>query len=210
VSLARQSFRGKREIVHIPSFCETADESDGDGAERGSLLWIGRVTAEKAPRRYVDLARALPDGRFTMVTIGPDASREHPELQEAARGVPNLELSENVPYPQLMEMISGAVAVVNTSTVEGLPNVFLEAWARGVPVLTLECDPDGVIERRELGIAASGSWDRFIAGARELLDGRFPRAELSRRTRAFIEEVHSIDAGAARWADVIDRLGRGA
>jgi glycosyltransferase involved in cell wall biosynthesis len=106
-----------------------------------------------------------------------------------------------------MKLVANAVAVVNTSHVEGLPNVFLEAWTRGVPVLTLECDPDGVIERHGLGIAASGSWERFIAGARELLATRLSRDELSRRTRAYVEEVHSPDAVGARWAEVVGRLG---
>jgi glycosyltransferase involved in cell wall biosynthesis len=207
VSLARRRFPGLREIVHIPSFCEPADKPD-DEVEQGSLLWIGRITAEKAPLRYVELARALPDGRFTMIPIELRASREHQQLRQAVRGIENLELGERLPHPQLMNMISRAVAVVNTSKVEGLPNVFLEAWARGIPVLSLECDPDGVIARRGLGIAASGSWDRFVAGARELLDGGLARAELSHRTRAYIEEVHSIDSVAARWADVIVRFGR--
>jgi glycosyltransferase involved in cell wall biosynthesis len=204
--LARQRYSGRRWIVHIPSFCEPADELPDVEIERGSLLWVGRVRGEKAPQRFVDLARAVPDGRFTMIPVELEAAREHRELQEAARAVPNLTLCERLPHPQLMQMISHAVAVVNTSPVEGMPNVFLEAWARGVPVLSLEYDPDGVIARRRLGIAAAGSWDLFVAGARELLDGRVSRTDLSRRAHAYIEEVHSIDAVATRWAEVIERL----
>jgi hypothetical protein len=65
-----------------------------------------------------------------------------------------------------------------------------------------------VVAARGLGLAADGSWDRFVAGGRELWDTRRDRAELSRRTRAYIEEVHSIDAVAARWADVVERVAR--
>jgi hypothetical protein len=64
-----------------------------------------------------------------------------------------------------------------------------------------------VIERRRLGISAEGSWDRFVAGARELLNGN-DREELARRARAYVEEVHSVDAVADRWAELLDRLGR--
>jgi glycosyltransferase involved in cell wall biosynthesis len=197
---------GPRRIAHIPSFCEPVGSSDDSGGELNSMIWVGRVRSEKAPLRYVELAKALPDARFTMIPVVLDSKREYHELQEAARSVENLELLERCPHPQLMKLISRAAAVVNTSDVEGLPNVFLEAWAQGVPVLSLKCDPDGIIARRKLGIATSGSWERFVAGARELLNGGFPRAEFSRRARAYVEEVHSVDAVATRWAEVIAGL----
>lgn len=208
VDLAPRLHPRRDEIVHIPSFCEPADDGIGNRSARTSFLWIGRIRAEKAPLRFVDLARSVPNGLFTMIPIVLNAEHEFGRLQDAARDVKNLELRERVPHSQLMEMISSAVAVVNTSTDEGMPNVFLEAWARGTPVLTLECDPGGVVEQRELGIAAGGSWDRFVAGARELLDESFPRIELSRRAHTYIEEVHSIDAVSSRWAAVVAHLAR--
>ena len=210
VRLARESFPRLGEIVRIPSFCEPADEAQAVDAEPGRLLWIGRVIGIKGPLQYVELARAVPEGRFTMIANEHGASREHEEVRAAARDVPNLELLDRIPHTQVMELISRSVAVVNTSVpkVEGLPNVYLEAWARGVPVLSLDCDPDGVIERGGLGIHAAGSWDRFVAGARELLNGDDRRAELGRRTRAYVQEVHSIDAVADSWAELVERLGR--
>jgi glycosyltransferase involved in cell wall biosynthesis len=204
--LARQGFRRLREVVRIPSFCEPAEEEQR--VDGGSFIWIGRVLAIKGPERYLELARAVPEGRFTMVANEHGAGRAYEEVLAAAREIPNLEIVDRLPHTQVMELVSRSVAVVNTSVtkVEGLPNVYLEAWARGVPVLTLDCDPDGVIERRELGVAAGGSWDRFVAGARELLNGSDRRAELSRRARAYIREVHSIEAVADRWNLLVDRL----
>ncbi len=209
VRLAADYLGRDGDIVHIPSFCEPVDEAPERDGPR-PLVWIGRVTATKAPLRYVELARALPQGRFFMVAVELQAEREYRELIEAARDVPNLELRDRLPHPQLMELIARALAVVNTSESEGLPNVFLEAWARGVPVLTLKCDPDRIVEERELGIASGGSWERFVAGGRELLDGRFPRADVARRARAYIEDVHSLDAVAARWAELLVAAAGGA
>jgi glycosyltransferase involved in cell wall biosynthesis len=214
VRLARESLPRLRDVVAIPSFCEPPDEADageaGAGAaEPDAFLWIGRLTAVKDPQRFLDLAAALPDAHFVLIPVpGSAAPVDSREVREAARDLPNLTVSDPLPHRELMGLVARAAAIVNTSTVEGLPNVFLEAWARGVPVLTLRCDPDSVVAARELGVAADGSWDRFVAGARELWDTRHERAELSRRTRAYIEEVHSIDAVAARWADVLERVAR--
>ena len=55
-----------------------------------------------------------------------------------------------------------AKVLVNTSDVEGFPNSYLQAWIRGVPVVTL-IDPDGVIEREGLGVAKThATSDRIV------------------------------------------------
>jgi glycosyltransferase involved in cell wall biosynthesis len=98
------------------------------------------------------------------------------------------------------------VAVVNTSRLEGMPNVFLEAWARGVPVLSLEFDPDGVVAGRGLGIAAEGSWERFIGGARLLWATRDDRRVYEQSTIAYLQQTHSPESVGARWSQLIREI----
>ena len=130
------------------------------------------------------------------------------EIQAAAKAAPNLVILEPLPHEQLSELIARSVAVVNTSTLEGMPNAFLEAWIAGVPVLTYEFDPDGVVAERSLGIAAAASRDRFEAGARELWESRSERQEIARRVREYVAETHSIEVVGARWAALIEELQR--
>jgi glycosyltransferase involved in cell wall biosynthesis len=208
-SLAEQAFPGLRRVVRIPSFAEPPpDGVDGNGPR--AFLWFGRFVSYKQPMRYLDLAEALPEARFIMIPVPDEAtSRELAELRAAAQRLPNLELRDPIPHEQLSRLVSSAVAIVNTSVLEGMPNAFLEAWSHGVPVLTLQFDPDEVVERHELGISAQGSWDRFVAGARELWEQRDEPGELSRRVRAYVEEVHSMDAVGARWSGLLTELADG-
>ena len=206
LKLARQTFPVLRRIVHIPSFVEPAPQSTGDEDHASMFLWIGRAAPEKQPIRYIELARALPGARFAMIPVPEGGASSVEQIRASAQDVPNLQLFEPVPHDELMCLLQRAVAVVNTSQTEGMPNVFLEAWARGIPVLTLEFDADGVIEQRRLGVAARGSWDRFVAGARELWEARDRREELSRSARAYIESVHSPGAVAIRWSELISRI----
>jgi glycosyltransferase involved in cell wall biosynthesis len=115
-------------------------------------------------------------------------------------------LIDPLPHEQLSELIKTAAAVVNTSAYEGMPNAFLEAWAHGVPVLTFEFDPDDVVARNGLGIAASGSWERFVDGARRLWRGRNDRDQLAGHVREYVTRVHSIEAVGAQWTALIDEL----
>jgi hypothetical protein len=86
-----------------------------------------------------------------LVTAGEQGHELARGLIERCRSVPNIQLLEPLPRTELMRLIDSAVAMVNTADYEGMPNIFLESWARGVPALSLLHDPDGVIERESLG-----------------------------------------------------------
>ena len=107
-----------------------------------------------------------------MIMQETDETHWYPDLVERVhrRGeqLPNVDVLAALPRAQLLDLVSRAVAVVKTSEVEGMPNTFLEAWARGVPVLTLNIDPGERIAEHGVGLLADGSQERFAELARRL------------------------------------------
>ncbi len=205
VDLASRAFPKLRRVVHIPSFVEGIPPTGSHSGGPECFIWIGRLIEQKQPVKFIELARALPEARFKLIPryVSPSVRAD---LEAAAHATPNVELLEPMTHAQTIDLIARSVAVVNTSQFEGMPNVFLEAWAHGVPALSLNVDPDGVVSERRLGIAAQGSWEAFVAGARELWEQRGQRDELSARTRAYVSDVHSLDAVGARWGELIGDL----
>jgi glycosyltransferase involved in cell wall biosynthesis len=202
VDLARRAFPKIKSLVEIPSFV-AVDEQDAL-PDAQAFLWIGRLVDYKRPMRFLDLAEAVPEARFRMIQVVHDAPPGVLEaLRRRAAELPNLELLDARSHDAAMELVRESVAVVNTSGFEGMPNVFLEAWTYGVPVVSLECDPDGRIDRYGLGIAASGSWERFVAGVREMWAGRSDRSRYREPTRDYLSSVHAPDVIAAEWIRVI-------
>jgi glycosyltransferase involved in cell wall biosynthesis len=204
VAMALEAFPGVERIVEIPSFAEPAALSS---QAPEAFLWTGRLIDYKNPDAYVELARAVPEARFWMIPkfVEEDAERGR-RVEAAARELSNLELLEARPRDELMKLIDRSVAIVNTSPREGMPNVFLEGWARGIPALTYEFDPDDRIASHGLGIAAGGSMERFAAGARELWEGRTDRADLSKRSRDYLERTHGGEAVTSRWIELLEEL----
>lgn len=205
IDLARTRFPHLR-AQQIASFVEPAPATE-DGAD--GFLWVSRLAAYKRPLLYADLAAALPEARFWMIPVEipePGQAEMLAELQRRSRELPNLELLPQRSHADLQDLIGHSVAMVNTSSYEGMPNTWLEGWARGVPALTLSFDPDGRIAENGLGVSADGSWEAFVTGARELWTRRGDRDELGARVRAYVADVHG-EQVTEQWIALLAALG---
>lgn len=202
--LARDEFPQLDPLV-IPSFAQPAEPTR---SEPEYFLWVNRLVDYKQPERYLELAEALPDLQFKMIAVptSETSSRLTETLRAADERLPNLELLEPRPREQLLEDLGGAIAVATTSRAEGMPNTFLEAWARGVPVLSLGIDPDAKIADNDIGIVAGDSMEAMIEGARKLAEDGGARAAMGSRAREFVRSVHSPDAAADRWFELVQPL----
>jgi len=188
----------RREGTVIRSIAEPAQQRT---AAPEAFVWVGRMAPYKRPEAFVALAERVPRARFWMVGEAPA------EIRARAAACANLELLAPRPRPQLTALFARAVAVVSTSVKEGMSNVFLEGWARGVPALALSHDPDGIIERHGLGSVAGGSVDTLAALAAAAWDGRHDQTALAARCRAYIAREHDADEVAARWERVLGLSG---
>jgi glycosyltransferase involved in cell wall biosynthesis len=189
------------EPTMIRGLVEPANPRTGAGE---AFLWAGRVVWYKRPLDFVELARALPEARFWMVAVPtPETGDLLEELREAASDVPNLELMEPVPRDELLALASRAVATVNTADFEGMSNVTLEGWARGVPALALSHDPDGLIAQHGLGVFADGSRPALVEAARQYWSNRHDLEEVGDRCRSFVDEAYNPERNAQQWAGVI-------
>jgi glycosyltransferase involved in cell wall biosynthesis len=202
VHLARERFGVSARLIR--SVAESASPRNG---APGAFLWIGRLAPYKHPEAYLDLATAVPEATFRMVGVpfGPDGARLAAEIADRARSLENVELLEPRPRAELGPLYDDAVAVVNTAEFEGMPNVFLEGWARGVPALALQHDPDDIIVRERIGAFAHGDAARLADCARALWAARHHQQEVASRCIAYVRGQHSLDAAASAWAEVIRR-----
>ncbi|HWX88390.1 MAG TPA: glycosyltransferase family 4 protein, partial [Solirubrobacteraceae bacterium] len=184
-----------------------AEEAPARAREPNSFLWIGRIISYKQPLAFVRLARDRPDARLVMVGVpSPHSERGrtlYKAVEQASRELPNLELLEPRPRAELAPLIDEAVAVVNTADYEGMPNVLLEGWARGVPALVLTHDPGGVVERHGLGGFAGGSMARLTQLAEEMWRTRHDQAEVSKRCRTYLRREHAPESVAMQWYEIV-------
>jgi glycosyltransferase involved in cell wall biosynthesis len=78
---------------------------------------------------------------------------------------------------------------------------------RETPVVTLHCDPDGVIETQGLGYH-SRTFDGLVADVRKLLGKEELRQTMGRKARSHALEHHSIERIAEQLDELLRSLAR--
>jgi glycosyltransferase involved in cell wall biosynthesis len=91
---------------------------------------------------------------------------------------------------------------VNTSEIEGFPNSFLQAWARGTPVVSF-FDPDGVIASEGLGRTVSNLHEMKDAVNRFCNDADEWRAA-SKRCTAFMARRFNEEKILATYIEALE------
>ena len=184
-----------REAVVIPS-CYPLPESKASSKTADLVLWVGMLHENKRPELFVELAGRLPHRRFVMIGgPRPGAQAFYERMRARAARVPNLELTGFLPLAQVEPWFDRARVLVNTSTYEGMPNTFLQAWARGVPTVATV----------DVGAAVS----RVVSNVEELAAGvekAFSDASLGARCREYFERRHSAASVAAQYGKLFAEL----
>jgi glycosyltransferase involved in cell wall biosynthesis len=108
------------------------------------------------------------------------------------------------PHSEVIQMVRNASLVVNTSEVEGFPNVYLEAWNHGVPVVSFN-DVDGLIREKDVGAICTGI-DDMEATVRALLADDHRLRGMRERARHLAQDCFSPRALGPKYVDFFEAL----
>lgn len=149
------------------------------------VLWVATIRNRKQPMRFVALAKEFPQYQFVMIggALGTQQSLYDDVVSESS-AVSNLDFLGFQPFDEVERHFAQASLFVNTSNKEGFPNTFLQAWRRGVPVVSI-LDPDEVIRTNVLGIVAEDE-DELAQSVRMALELRHSNEHI----RNYFEKNH--------------------
>jgi glycosyltransferase involved in cell wall biosynthesis len=162
-----------------------------------TVVWIANLKTWKRPEIFLRLAQALSGSkgvRFVMVGAPPPASanrRWREPLMRSIKDAANLQYLGHRSHAQVNELLARAHILVNTSTQEGFPNTFIQSWLRDVAVVSLQVDPDRVLELQQAGIIAHTEAG-LLAAVRSLLENDELRAAYTKRGREHAIACHSL------------------
>lgn len=166
------------------------------------VLWVGNLRPVKRAELVLDAAAKLPGYRFVMIGgVLPRAEAYYEQTATAAARLPNVSFMGQLPYDDVNAYMARSKVLLNTSTVEGFPNTFLQAWAREVPVVSF-FDPDDTIGTEGLGVRPRTE-DDLVGCLRSLLEDDVRRTCLGKAGRAYAVSRFSPEAAARRYIELI-------
>lgn len=176
----------------------------GGEPPRRDLLWIGRFVEGKRLEWFLDIAEACPDVACHVVGGANAPTAYANELVARAEAMPNVVMHGVVPFENMGDMYARASVLVSSSVVEGFPTIFMEAWARGIPVVTT-FDPDNLVADHELGAVAVDS-PGLVRGVRALLDDPQRWRQCSINAKRFFADHHTVEAAVRTYESVLTKL----
>ena len=134
----------------------------------GYVLWVGNMKEFKRPLLCLEVARRFPQVKFIMIG-GPGSGSTKLYDQVRAQKLPNVEFLGFQPLEITEKYFDRASLLLNTSSVEGFPNTYLQAWSRGIPTVGT-FDPNGTIAKNNLGrvvtdVSEIGDWFNELRNA---------------------------------------------
>jgi glycosyltransferase involved in cell wall biosynthesis len=195
----QQNFQ--RASVVLPSLVDVAAGEHQARTRDIDLLWVSNIRSFKRPDLALALAQRLPDLSLHMIGgTQPGSEAYFEEIRSRAACTPNVTFHGGLPYDSVNAHMSRARLFINTSDSEGFPNTYMQAWARGTPVVAT-FDPDGVIQRAALGVAVR-NLDEMQVAIRGLLGDAAAWTAASDRCRSYVRARHG-DGAADRYAEAL-------
>jgi glycosyltransferase involved in cell wall biosynthesis len=163
------------------------------------FIHVGSLTVLKGSVNLLQLVRKI-DKKNKIVIVGKPKDRRSEKIYKELGKFENVTLKGAVDHRQTIEIIANAKALISTSNFEGFPNIFLEAWATGVPVISLKVNPGNVIKKHRLGIYCEGDLEKMKtsieSNATDCIDGN--------NLTSYVYEYHDFHTAADRFLNLIN------
>jgi glycosyltransferase involved in cell wall biosynthesis len=173
--------------VVLPNVIDASSFTLGTDSDKSDFVYVGSLDKRKGFADFYRVVKETSGHSFRVIGSPRDKTGNH--YYEKLKLFKNVKLTGRLSHDETLRQISGSRALISTSPMEGFPNVFIEAWAVGVPVLSLYVDPGNVIEKEELGVNAHGNIKLLI----EAIDKIVLNDKFSDRAKEYVRKNHELN-----------------
>ena len=187
--LLRQNYGSRKNEIIIPNIWLREEDSNEQRSSRNGVLWVGNFRELKRPDWFLHLAKKKKDETFVMIGNALDQVCYN-RIETESKKISNLNFIGGCSFFEVQNYFKKCRLFVCTSTIEGFPNTFLQAWSNGVPVITT-FDPSGIVASNQLGFVVKNE-EELSSAAREFDNDKLWKT-YSSRVLSFFQENYSFE-----------------
>jgi len=191
----------------LPNLVETRDRSAVDQEHPNRIVWVANFHRHKRPDLAISIAAMCPELSFTLVGA-PRDDAYLTSIVELADRHRNVEILGALDHTAALELLSGSLALLNTTDQghEGFPNAFLEAWSLGVPVVSLNADPERLLSDFGPGVQCGGDVEAAVLALRRLATDADYYEAMSQTAHKYVQTNHAPKVIGKRFAGMMKAL----
>ncbi len=186
-----ESARGK--VAVFPNIIDKTKVPTASQPAKDYFVHVGSLSMLKGADNLHRLVNLVNDS-LPIVVVGQANDSKSEIILQKLREKKNVILRGRLSHTETLEVIANAKALINTSNFEGFPNIFLEAWASGVPVISLNVNPGNVFNRYPLGVYCDGDFTKMKAAMETNTVDEMDKEQV----RSYIDQYHDFSTAADR------------
>lgn len=157
------------------------------------ILWVARGEKWKQPEIFLKLSEKFPNEKFVMVMPATNDLEYFNHIKSAASKLKNLEFIDMVPFDKIDEYFLHAKIFVNTSRSEGFPNTFIQAALARTSILSLNINPNQMLEKFQMGFWANGNTDKLSNFLTQIVNDNNQLQKIGDQAYNYVKTHHDLD-----------------
>jgi len=154
---------------------------------RPYVVWVGNIKAHKHPELFVELAKSLTGKGVDFLMVGDIQQQAYEYLNSSIELPGNFHFLGSKSVFETNGIIKSSMFLVHTCEPEGFPNVFLQAWGFSKPIISLQFDPAGLLEKHKIGFY-SKNYQQFVRDCSQLITESTLREQIGKKANKFLDE----------------------
>lgn len=173
--------------------------------DRIKIVWIGSFRPVKQLELCLEIAKSnISNIALDFIIVGR-ANGDHysNRMLTLIQELPNVTYIGELPNESVNTLLSNSFLLINTSASEGFSNTFIQAWLYGVPVISLNSDPDYFLSKYKLGAVAYGNLDTMNTLLLAFIRDNNLYKEYSDRCKSIAQKEFSIDVNISQLLKIL-------
>ncbi|NNG00354.1 MAG: glycosyltransferase [Desulfobacteraceae bacterium] len=189
--------RNQKAAIHLVRNFHPSPEIGESCEKSNQIVWVANFKKLKQPEVYLELAESLAHRGIDAQCLMIGAPTAYPkgyqnDLEKRIRKIDNLKYLGKLPIAQVNQVIAASKLFINTSKWEGFPNTLIQSWMRKTPVVSLNCDPDHVLQEHHCGVL-SGTPRKLVEDVITLLGNDEQREAMGENAYDYAMRCHSLE-----------------
>ena len=171
------------------------------------VVWVANIKERKNPALYIKAAEKFIDKKVDFLMVGKIQDNSYSFINDKDNLPINFFYLGEKHLEEVNSIIKSSLFLVSTCDPEGFSNNFIQAWMLGKPTITLFFDPDGLIEKYNIGYF-SRTFENMCIDISTLIEDEVLRSKMGSHARKIAVELFNPEKNIKKFIEFFEDVSK--